>query len=72
MKYRIIEKQLCDRTWYEIQYKFLFWWFYETITDISWHGETCGIYNLSFDSKEEAEKYICEQQSPKITIYDTN
>jgi len=66
MKYRVIKKELCGRIWYEIQYKFLFWWFYETISDIGWHGEISGCYNISFDTEKEARNYICKQQNPNV------
>lgn len=61
-KYRILKKELCGRVWYEIQYKLLFWWFYET------YGDESGTYNMSFDTQKTAESYICKLQSPKITI----
>ncbi len=64
MKYRIIRFEKKNEIWYQIQYKFLFWWFY--ITNIS---DSAGIYNMSFESMEDAEEYLSNQnESVKETI----
>lgn len=64
MKYRIIRFEKKNKIWYQIQYKFLFCWFY--ITNIS---DLVGIYNMSFESMEDAEEYLSNQnESVKETI----
>lgn len=59
MKYRILKKELCTDTWYEVQYRILWIWF----TVASKYGT-----NKKFYDKELADKYICEQQPVKTTI----
>jgi hypothetical protein len=66
MKTRIISEEKCGTIIYKIQYKFLFWWFTKTTSDIGWHGEICGSYDLTFTSKLEAENYICKYYSKPI------
>jgi hypothetical protein len=66
MKTRIISEEKCGRIVYKVQYKFLFWWFTESMSDIGWHGEIYGSYDLTFDSIKKAEDYICKNYSKPI------
>jgi hypothetical protein len=66
MKTRIISEEKCGKIVYKVQYKFLFWWFNESIEDVSRYGETSGVHDLTFNSVKDAQKYICENYSKPI------
>ena len=61
MKYRILKKESSDDTWYEVQYKWLCFWFNVTV---EYDTDTA----KKFYSKELAEKYIRQQEPIKTTI----
>ena len=68
-KIRIIKETQCNNVVYKIQKKLFFWWITESLSDIGWHGEMCGSYDITFDTFEEAEDYICKYYTlPKIEI----
>jgi hypothetical protein len=69
MRLRIISETQCDNTVFKVQRKILFWWFTVSSSEIAWHGEMGSQYDLTFDSMEEAEEYICRNYSkPSIKI----
>lgn len=67
---RIIKETKCGNTVYKVQKKkWLFWWFTETMHGIEGHGENGEMYDITFDTLEEAQQYICENYStPTIEI----
>ena len=66
MKTRIIEETKCGKSIYKVQYKFLFLWFTVKMYGIGYYGENHALYDLTFDSKVDAKKYICENYSKPI------
>ena len=65
MEWRILKEEHCGKITYVPQYKFLFWWLYDTMIDIGWHGES-GTLRIDFDDLGDCQKYICSQKPSKI------
>lgn len=74
MKYRILEIDKCNRTHYTIEkrHRFLFWTYWQEITESVWDGYMDIIdCTLIFNTIEEAKQYICEQSKhDKQIIYE--
>ena len=60
MTYRVVKVQIGDKTHYEIEYKWLFWWFSETDFACSIDGLGAD-YNISFQTVELAQSWIAQQ-----------